>query len=128
MAGMTIASRAALLVALGIFPIASTSAQSPPPLTFQDVTSPHHKRMYQLMKDMTEEMGKMTDQMSHDLTPEQRMQMGKRMEAMASMMRRMSGLEAMPAMKEAEQQRQMDEMRTQMDEMMRSSSMRPETK
>ena len=49
------------------------------------------------------------------------------MELMSGLMRRMSGFEAMPAMMESEQQKQMDEMRKQMDEMMGSSSMKPDS-
>jgi hypothetical protein len=45
--------------------------------------------------------------------------MGQRMERMATMMRRMSGLAARPAMANPESQRQMEKMRKQMDEMMR---------
>ena len=41
------------------------------------------------------------------------------------MMHRMSGFEAMPAMMEPGQQKQMDEMRKEMDEMMGSSAMKP---
>ena len=75
---------------------------------------------YQIMKDMTDEMNRMTEQMSHgEPTPEERQQMTKRMGAMSAMMRRMSGLGSRPAMNEAGQQKQMDRMRKQMDEMMR---------
>lgn len=79
-----------------------------------------------MMKDMTGEMGKMTEQMSQGaLTPEQRKQMAQRMAVMSTMMRRMSGLEARPAMKDADRQKQMNQMRRQMDEMMRDSTMPP---
>jgi len=75
---------------------------------------------------LTQEMTGMTEQMSRaDVIPDQRKQMALRMEAMSGMMHRMSGFEAMPAMMEPEQQKQMHEMRTQMDEMMISSSMEP---
>jgi hypothetical protein len=82
--------------------------------------------MYQLMKDMTGEMTKMTEQMSQGaLTPEQRKKMAQRMAVMSTMMRRMSGLEVRPAMKDADWQKQMDQMRRQMDEMMRDPKMAP---
>lgn len=51
--------------------------------------------------------------------------MAERMAVMSTMMRRMSSLEARPAMKPTEWQKQMDQMRKQMDEMMRNSLMRP---
>ena len=71
---------------------------------------------------MTGEMSKMTEQMSPGvLTPEQSKQMAQHMTSMSVMMRRMSGLASRPAMKNADQQKQMDQMRKQMDEMMRGS-------
>ena len=76
-------------------------------------------RIYQMMKDMTQEMGKMTDQMSQGpLPPEQQKQMAQRMTFMSTMMRRLSGLEARPAIKHANLEKQLDQMRKQMDEMM----------
>ena len=54
---------------------------------------------------------KMTEQMSQGaLTPEQQKQMARRMAVMSAMMRRMLGLEARPAMRDAEWQKQMDQM------------------
>jgi hypothetical protein len=129
MSKKTKASMTAIVVCLGMFLTAPVIAQSPLGATTQDVTSQHHQRIYQMMKDMTQEMGAMTEQMSRgELTPEQRAQMGRRMGLMSTMMRRMSGLEARPAMKEAEWQKQMNQMRKQMDEMMRDSSMKPGAK
>ena len=126
MSKKTMASVKIIVVCLGLFVGVPASAQSPEGATTQNVTSQHHQRIYQMMKDMTGEMSKMTEQMSQGaLTPEQRKQMAQRMAVMSSMMRRMSGFEAMPAMMEPEQQKQMHEMRTQMDEMMISSSMEP---
>ena len=79
---------------------------------------PHHERIYQMMKDMTEQMGQMSDQMARGpLSLEQRKEMSRRMVRMSTMMRRLSGLEAGPALKENEWQRQMGQMRKQMDEM-----------
>jgi hypothetical protein len=79
-----------------------------------------------MMKDMSHEMSKMTEQMSgSDLNPEMREQISRRMELMSTMMRRMSGLAARPAMSDAESQKQMEEMRGQMDDMMRDSRKMP---
>jgi hypothetical protein len=109
--------------------VVPTGAQSPAQPTFRDELSQHHQAMYQLMKDMTDQMGQMTDQMSHgELAPEQRQQMVERMDRMSAMMRRMSGLEARPAMQPDEWQKQMGEMRGQMDSMMRDSRMMPGAK
>lgn len=79
-----------------------------------------------MMKDMTQEMSRMTDQMSQGaLTPDQQKQMAKRMEFMSAMMRRLSGLEARPAIKHGEMDKQLDQMRKQMDDMMSNSKMAP---
>ena len=69
-----------------------------------------------MMKDMTQEMTKMTEQMAQGaLTPDQQKQMAQRMQFMSTMMHRLSGLEARPAIKHGELDKQM---RKQMDEMM----------
>ena len=79
-----------------------------------------------MMKDMTGQMGQMTEQMSRgDLSPEQRLQMAQQMGRMSMMMRRISSLVARPALKEADWQQKMQQMRKQMDEMMRDSRMTP---
>ena len=100
---------------------ASANAQSPAGSTFQDQgrIDPHHLRIYQMMKDMTQEMTKMTEQMARGaLTPDQQKQMAQRMQFMSTMMHRLSGLEARPAIKHGELDKQLDQMRKQMDEMM----------
>jgi hypothetical protein len=115
-----------IALCMGMFIVTSAVAQSPTNATAQDKTTQHHLRQYQMMKDMTQEMSAMTEQMSRgDLTPDQRKQVAQRMAFMSTMMRRMSGLEARPAMREAEWQNQMDQMRKQMDDMMRNSSIKP---
>lgn len=94
---------AIVVVCLGAFVAESASAQTSPGSTLQDVTSQHHQQMYQIMKDMTEEMSKMTGQMSQGaLTPEQNKKMAQRMTLMSTMMRRMSWLAGRPAMKGAD--------------------------
>lgn len=129
MSKKTTASIAAIIVCLGVSAAAPASAQSPTGATTQDVTSWHHQRMYQVMKDMAGEISKMAEQMSRGtLAPEQHKQMAQRMAFMSTMMRRMSWLEGRPAMKEAEWQKQMDRMRKQMDEMMRDSKVTPGTR
>ena len=129
MSGKTKASMVAIVTCLGVLLPATAMAQSSPPATTQDGVSVHHQRLFKMMKDMTQEMTTMTEQMSRgELTPDQRKQMALRMESMSGMMRRMSGFEAMPAMLDADQKKQMDEMRKQMDEMMGSSAMKPAPK
>ena len=79
----------------------------------------HHQRVADVMKDMTQAMGTMTEQMSKgDITPDQRKQMAQRMDRMSRMMHLMSGLESRPAMKDAESQKQMGLMKKEMGEMM----------
>jgi hypothetical protein len=75
---------------------------------------------------MTQEMARMTEQMSRgDLSPEDSKKMGEQMARMAKFMRFMSGLEARPAHSHAQLQKQMDQMRIQMNEMMSNSRMAP---
>lgn len=82
--------------------------------------------MYRMIKDMTEEMGRMSEQMSRaDLDPEQRQQMAQRMGQMSTMMRAISDLVRRPAIREADWPKKMDQMRKQMDDMMHDSRMRP---
>jgi hypothetical protein len=114
----TRASTAAVAMCLGVFIAGSAVAQPAAAPSFNDVTSQHHQLLNQMMKDMTQEMSAMTDEMSRgELTPEQNRKMSERMGSMASIMRRMSGLGARPHMKEGDWQKQMDQMRKQMDEM-----------
>lgn len=113
-------SMTAIVFFLGIFVAAPAMAQSSPGAFWGGDISEHHQRLYQLMKDMNQKMGQMTERMSRgDLSTEERKKLALEMGRMSAIMRRMSGLEARPAMKPAEWQRQMDEMRKQMDEMAR---------
>ncbi len=116
---------------IGLLPFAAALSAQPatPPLATEGVISLHHQKLYQLMKDMTRVMGAMTEQMSHSIiSPEQQAEMSQRMAAMAGIMQRMAGLEARPAMNEADWQKKMDEMRTQMDDMLRDWQMAPDAK
>ncbi len=114
-----VVSTMATIACLGIFFVAPASAQYVAGTGQQSTMTLHHQRIADMMKDMTQAMGSMTDQMSKgDLTPEQRKQMAQRMDRMSHMMHRMSGLESRPAMKDAESQKQMDVMKKQMGEMM----------
>ncbi len=125
----TTVSMTAIVVFLAMVFVVPARAQPSAGPTWQDSVSQHHRMIYQMMKDMNDQMGQMTEQMSRgELTPEQRKQMADRMGLMSTLMRRMSGLEARPAMKPAEWQRQMDGMRKQMDGMMRDSPMTPSAK
>jgi len=122
----TAALMIAVVLCLGIFIAAPALAQSSTgPYWGGDVTE-HHRMQYQMMKDMAQEMSRMTEQMSPgQLTSDQRKQMAGRMTLMSTMMRRMSGLAARPAMREPEWQKQMGEMRKQMDDMMGNARMAP---
>lgn len=122
-------SIAAIIVCIGMFAAAPASAQPSLGPVELDVVNQHHQMMYQMMSDMTAQMGKMTEQMSRgELTPEQRKQMADRMELMATIMRRLSSLEARPWIKHADFQKRIDDMRKKMDEMMRDSKTTPDTK
>ena len=108
-----------LAICLAAFAAGPASAQQPGTApTFKDTTSQHHQMLNQMMKDMTQQMTAMTDEMSRgELTPDQNKKMSERMATMANVMRRMSGLGARPHMREGDWQKQMDQMRRQMDEM-----------
>jgi hypothetical protein len=120
------ASMMAIVVYLAILVSVPAMAQSSTgPYWGGDVTQ-HHRMQYQMMKDMAQEMTRMTEQMSLDeLSSDQRKQMAGKMTLMSTMMRRMSGLESRPAMREPKWQKQMGEMRKQMDEMMGNARMAP---
>ena len=119
-------SIAAIVVCINVFAAMPASAQSSSGPTSQDGVSQHHRMQYQMMREMTQEIARMTEQMSKgELTPEQRKQMAERMALMSTMMQRMSGLAARPAMREPEWQKQMGEMRKQMDGMMSNPQMAP---
>ena len=119
----------AFIVSAGIFWGTPAGAQTLAGTPQQSTMNPHHQRITEIMKDMTQAMGNMSERMSHGpLTPEQSKQMSRQMERMSKMMRMMSGLESRPAMKDLESQKQMGLMRKQMDEMMRDMSMGPTTK
>jgi hypothetical protein len=128
MVSKRITSVMAVTLWLGALALPLANAQSPVGSTFQDQgqTDPHHLRIYQMMKDMTQEMAGMTEQMSQGaLTPDQQKQMAKRMEFMSTMMHRLSGLEARPAIKHGDMDKQLDQMRKQMDEMKGDTKMGP---
>ena len=101
-------------------------AQSSTAPAWADSLSQHHQLQYKMMKDMTEEMTRMTEQMSRsDLKPDETKAMTERMSRMAKMMQFMSGLGARPAHTHAQLQKQMDQMRLQMNEMKKNSQMAP---
>jgi hypothetical protein len=115
-----------IVASVAILAVAPASAQISANPIWQDTPHQYHQWLSQIMKNMTDQMGRMTEQMSPgDLTPDQRQQMAQRMGRMSMMMRRISGLVARPALKEADWQKQMNQMRKQMDEMLRDSRMTP---
>ena len=125
------ASKIAIAICLGLLEVLTAEAQAPVGSTFQDQsqTDSHHLRIYEMMKGMTQEMSKMTEQMSQSaLTLDQQRQMAKRMAFMSIMMRRLSGLEARPAIKHGDMDKQLDQMQKQMSEMMGSAKMAPAVK
>ena len=85
-----------------------------------------NRKMAEIMRDMMQEMSRMQEQMAKgDMTAVPHKQMSQRMKQMSTMMRRMSGLLDRPAMKckdDPEINKRMQEMRSQMDKMMRDSS------
>lgn len=84
-----------------------------------------NQQMGTIMKDMAREMGKMQEQTGkEDIAPEMRKKMSQDMKRMSDMMRRMSGLIDRPAMKDAEANRQVEQMRKQMDGMSKDPSMK----
>ncbi len=120
---------AAMFVWIGMLTAVPANAQSSLGPTWLDPVSDHHKLQYRMMKDMSEVMDRMTDQMLQgEPTPEQRKEMAERMARMSTIMQRMSGLEARPAMREPEWEKQMNEMRKQMNEMVRFSQTAPGAK
>lgn len=113
-------SLAAMLFWLGLPAATAVNAQAPSSAVQQDAANWHHQMRYNAMKDMSEVMSEMTQQMSRgELAPAQRQQMVQRMRRMSKMMDLMSGWEDAPAMKEPEMKKQMVQMREEMDEMMR---------
>ena len=118
-----------VVAGVGILGVPAVKAQSTQPAPQQPDVSWHHQMLYRIMKDMTQEMGRMAEQMSRsDLTAGEREHIARRMQRMATMMERMSGLAARPAMADPQSQKQMEEMRKQMDEMVRDPRMTPASK
>ncbi len=115
--------RITLVACTAVFGLTPLIAQSSEATSQQTGVSEHHQAMYDLMKDMSQEMSRMTEDMSHGpLAPAQQKQMAQRMKRMSALMQRMSGLQAKPAMKEPEMQKQLTQMRKQMDDMMRDKA------
>ncbi len=122
-------SMTAIVVCVGMVVAAPALAQPWTGTYWGGDVSRHHQLQYQMMKDMTAAMSRMTEQMSRgDLTPEENKKMGDQMGRMAKMMRFMSGLASRPAHTHAQLQKQMDQMRSQMDEMKGNLQMAPGAK
>jgi len=103
------------VICLGMLAGVPANAQSTTP-TLQDEVSQHHQLQYRMMNEMTQQMTRMTEQMSRgDLSPQK---MSEQISRMAKMMQFMSGLVARPAHTHAQLQKEMDQMRAQMNEMM----------
>ena len=122
-------SIAALIIGLSMSAAQAVAAQPPSGTMQQTKVSEHHELQFRLMKDMSQVMSGMGQEMSSaDLTPLQRQQMAQRMQRMSNMMDLMSGWTDRPAMNTPEMQRQMDQMRTQMNEMMHEMMATPALK
>lgn len=110
---------ATIVASVAILTTVPASAQTSANPTLQDTPHQYHQWLSQIMKDMTDQMGRMTEQMGREnLTSNQRQKIVQWMERMSTMMRRISGLVARPALKEADWQKLMNQMRKQMDDMM----------
>ena len=104
---------------------ASAIAQSPPHEALQtgpaSEASPLFRRFHEmpkLMDSMAAEMVRMQREMqAGPLAPEAERDMASRMETMARMMRRMSGLADRPSMTDAEAKREYEQMQREMDAM-----------
>lgn len=119
-------SLVALAVCTGVLISAPANAQSPTAPTSQDEVSEHHQLQYRMMNEMTQEMTRMTEQMSRgDLSAEDSKKMSEQMRRMAKTMQFMSGLAARPAHNHAQLQKQMDQMRAYMNDMKGNSRMTP---
>ncbi len=93
----------AIVVFLAMAYMLPAHAQPSAAPSWQDDVSEHHRMVFQMMKDMTDQMGRMTDQMARgELTAEQSKKMADRMRLMSTIMLRLSGLEARPAIKHGE--------------------------
>jgi hypothetical protein len=118
----TLSATAVLIwLATGMLP----AHAQPAALQSADSVSPHHQVIYRMMKDMTGEMALLTEQMSRgELRPDDRKKMAERLAVMGRLMRRLSGLAARPALKHADLQKQVDQMRKQMIELGGNSGQR----
>jgi hypothetical protein len=80
-----------------------------------------YREMASVMRDMSQQLDKMQgDMKKNEMSPDARNRMQQRLSEMSEMMRRMSGLADRPSMNDPENQKQIREMRKQMDTMMRS--------
>ena len=123
------ASIAALMAGIAMLAALAVAARPSSGAAQQIKVSEHHELQYRLMKDMSQVMSGMGQEMSSaDLTPLQRRQMAQRMQRMSTMMDLMSGWTDRPAMNTPELQRQMAQMRTQMNEMMHEMMATPALK
>lgn len=124
MSKRSVVSMSAVIVGLSALSVPFVLAQTPARPDGSSA-SINHRQQYILMRDMSQEMAKMAEEMSHGtLSPEQDKLMTKKMKWMSTVMQRMTGLNARHAMKEPEQERQMNQMRKEMDAMMRKPSMK----
>lgn len=122
-------SMTAVVLCLGLLSAVPASAQPSKGAPAQTNVSRHHQMAGEMMKDMSQEMNKMTEEMSRgEPSPDQKKQMSRRMEGMSKMMHRMSGLLSRPAMKEADMQKQMEQMRRRMDDIKRDPAMKAPAK
>ena len=80
-----------------------------------------YREMAGLMRDMSQQMNRMQEAMAKgDMSPGRRTRMQQQLKEMSEMMMRMAGLADRPSMNDPETKKQTDEMRRQMDALMRS--------
>jgi Asp-tRNA(Asn)/Glu-tRNA(Gln) amidotransferase C subunit len=90
---------------------------------------PGSQQMSRMMHDMSGEMTEMSDAMAKGtMTPEAQKRMAEQMKEMAGIMERMSGMMGRGMMMNPETQKQMDQMRMRMDEMMKEPAGAPRKK
>lgn len=80
-----------------------------------------YREMGDVMRDLSKQMNKMEQDMAKgEMSPEKRKRMKQKLAEMSEIMRRMSGLIDRPSMNDPEVWKQTEEMRKQMDSMMRA--------
>lgn len=111
------------ILSLAVVGVSAYAAQGPKD-SHASMGGPGAQQMGGMMHDMADQMMEMSGRMSQGrMSAEQQTQMSARMRTMAMMMDRMSGMAGKGMMLDADMQKQMGEMRKQMDDMMKGGAM-----